>query len=328
MTGQELRQQQLIQLKQILITWFSQDELEDLSFDLGIDYIALGGRTKESSVRNLLMMLSRRGRLDALIEHCDTRRPEIEWGIFTHLNVEGPEPAVTHARQAYQEAPPPFFQRYRFLLSLVGMLLVVIVVGASAAAFYLTRTSQPVSAEPSLVIQVPVRETPSREPAVVVLSSPSPTPTNVVVTAVPSGNIDGRNNDEAENQPIRDENVEPTTVAEESVAPQLEDPILAKITDTYQDVPLKEANIRSGPGVDFQVLAQRSANADIEIWSYANNSYGTPWFKISLTDGYGWVSSVLVELDPAVFETLPLDESFSSTPDDEPQGTPDPAATN
>ncbi len=331
MTGKELKQQQLIQLKEILITWFTQDELEDISFDLGIDYNALRGSTKESNIRNLLMMLSRRGRLDGLIENCDKRRPEIEWGIFTHLNVKDDEPSVTHAREAYQSDNAPFFQRYRFLLSLVGMLLIVIVVGASAAAFYLTRTSTPVSAEPGLVIQVPARETPAREPAVVVLSSPSPTPTNIVQTAIPSGNVDGRNeNNDGEEQPIRDESVEPTATTDLAQEPSLEEPILAKVTDTYQDVPLKEANIRSGPGVEYPVLAQRSANASIEVWGYATNSYGTPWYKISLGEGFGWISSVLVELNQADIEQLPLDYSFEplATPTPEFDGTPDPAAAN
>ena len=162
MTEQELKQQQLIQLKQVLNSWFSQEELEDLSFDLGLDFLALGGSTKEANVRQLLMLLSRRGRLADLLDYCEDIRPEIEWGLFAQLQISEPEP-VQAAGVASPVKEPVRDKGFSFLLSLVGVLFVVILIRGAAGAYYLTRTSTPVSAEPNLIIQVPARETIARE---------------------------------------------------------------------------------------------------------------------------------------------------------------------
>ena len=57
--GREL----LIKLPEILASRFSDGELRDLCFDLGVDYESLAGEGKSAKARELIAYLQRRGRL-------------------------------------------------------------------------------------------------------------------------------------------------------------------------------------------------------------------------------------------------------------------------
>lgn len=309
MTAEEVRQKQLVKLKDTLIYWFSNEELEDASFDLGIDYRALGGATKEANVRILIMELSRRGRLTQLLEWCDQHRPEIEWGLFTHL------------RQNYQTS---VVQEPRsgngVLLTLVGVMFSVIVIGAVAASFFFTRTTQPTPTAAPPILQVPLLETTTIQQPVV-----QATATNLIVTAIPVGNIEPSQEPTQEPAvsptPTRPQPVETSTLPSDIVI-QDGPPFKLKITDTYRDEPLDKANVRSGPGLGFSVVAQLGANLEITVLAYAYNSAGIPWYLIELGDGrFGWISGVLVELDSVPFERIP---PAATVP---PTNTPVPTAT-
>lgn len=313
MSAEDFRQQQLIQLKEILTNWFSRDELEDLSFDLGVDYSALGGLSKEGNVRHLIMELSRRGRLPKLIERCDLKKPEIEWGIFSYLYQED-------YNQAPLAAEPPRQNNNRLLLTLVGILALVILTAAGAATYFLTRTVNPTPTAQPAIIQLPIQNTPAAQPI-----SVQPTPTNIVITAIPS--VDSE---------TADETIEPTALPTQTqisivetatlpsdVASQTQAPFTVKITDTYQDAPLQEANIRSGPGLEYGVVARLNANTEIIVWAYAYNSTGIPWYLIEIGDGnFGWISGVLVEIDPIPFENFPVAATVPPTRTPIPTATP------
>ncbi|MEM9774466.1 MAG: SH3 domain-containing protein [Chloroflexota bacterium] len=309
MTADEARQKQLVQLKEILIHWFSSEELEDASFDLGLDFRALGGSTKEANVRNLIMELSRRGRLTQLLEWCDQHRPEIEWGLFTHLR-QTHQPAVVPERRSGNGV----------LLTLVGVMFSVMVIGAVAASFFFTRTTQPTPTPAQPILQVPLLETTTaQQPAVQV------TPTNVIVTAIPVGNA------EPSPEPTEGPAVSPTPTQPQPVetATLPSDivnldgpPYKLQITDTYQGNPLDKANIRSGPGLEYGVVAQLGANVEITVQAYAYNSTGIPWYLIDLGGGkFGWISGVLVVLDLVPFDSIP---PAATVP---PTNTPPPTAT-
>jgi hypothetical protein len=68
------------ELRQKLIAHFSDGELHDLCFDLGIDYESLGGGTRDARARELISYLQRRERLGELISLCRARRPSVSWG--------------------------------------------------------------------------------------------------------------------------------------------------------------------------------------------------------------------------------------------------------
>ncbi|MEM8857684.1 MAG: hypothetical protein AAGD96_05155 [Chloroflexota bacterium] len=305
-TAEEQRQRQLVQLKEILIHWFSPEELEDASFDLGLDFNALGSSTKEGKVRNLLMELSRRGRLPQLIEWCDQKRPEIEWGMFALLGQSNRPTTVSERRSGNG-----------LLLTLLGVLFSVIVVGAVAASYFLTRTTQPTPTPAPPIVQVPVRETTTVQ---------QPTPTNVVVTAFPVGNVEPTSS--PTNEPTASPSPTQPVVVETATFQATQEiptgpPFNAKISDTYQGGRLDEANIRSGPDLNYDVVTRRGPNTEIVILAYAYNSNGVPWFLIDLGNNqFGWISGVLVVLDPVPFESVPPAVTVPPTPTPLPTATP------
>ena len=65
----------LPQLRDILATYFSDGELRDLCFDLGIDYESLPGEGKASKARELVAYCQRRDRLTDLETACRRLRP-------------------------------------------------------------------------------------------------------------------------------------------------------------------------------------------------------------------------------------------------------------
>ncbi|WP_420645799.1 GTP-binding protein [Candidatus Leptofilum sp.] len=67
------------QFLQLLNSYFKQNELETLCFDLGIDFENLPGNTKEEKARELMLFCEREDRIHDLQEAVRERRPHIEW---------------------------------------------------------------------------------------------------------------------------------------------------------------------------------------------------------------------------------------------------------
>jgi internalin A len=65
-------------LRDLLLTYFSQSEIKNIMFDLGIDYEDLGGGSKSELVLNLVNYLVRRGSIDELIKLIQRERPNIQ----------------------------------------------------------------------------------------------------------------------------------------------------------------------------------------------------------------------------------------------------------
>jgi len=74
-----VRQARLTQLRQMLVTRFSVDELKTLCFDLGLEYDALPGEGKEGKARELVAWFDRRNRLPELEDKSKQLRPDIAW---------------------------------------------------------------------------------------------------------------------------------------------------------------------------------------------------------------------------------------------------------
>ncbi len=62
-------------LRNILVTYFSDSEVRDLCFDLGIDYESLAGEGKAAKARELVAYCQRRDRLTELEAACRRLRP-------------------------------------------------------------------------------------------------------------------------------------------------------------------------------------------------------------------------------------------------------------
>jgi hypothetical protein len=69
----ETRQQ--ARLQNFLADYFSEEELKDISFDLGIDYESLPAQGKAGKARVLISRIARTGDLSALVEQCHRLRP-------------------------------------------------------------------------------------------------------------------------------------------------------------------------------------------------------------------------------------------------------------
>lgn len=70
--------EQFVQLRESLTDAFSKEELYTLALELGLDYEMLP-EAKDSFIRELLLYLWRRRRLDDLLALCEARRPHLRW---------------------------------------------------------------------------------------------------------------------------------------------------------------------------------------------------------------------------------------------------------
>lgn len=66
-------------LYQKMVRHFDISELQNLCFELNVDYENLNGLNKSDKCRELITYLQRRGRLDDLIEICLRQRPNVVW---------------------------------------------------------------------------------------------------------------------------------------------------------------------------------------------------------------------------------------------------------
>jgi hypothetical protein len=69
----------LAELRQNLVDYFSESELHDLCFDLGIDYTNLAGLSKGDKARELVEYMNRRERVVELVKRCRHLRPTVIW---------------------------------------------------------------------------------------------------------------------------------------------------------------------------------------------------------------------------------------------------------
>lgn len=67
------------QLRDVLVTNFSLYELQDLCFDLGIDFDNVYGETRNAKARELIQYMDRRGELSKLVMAVKSLRPQVAW---------------------------------------------------------------------------------------------------------------------------------------------------------------------------------------------------------------------------------------------------------
>ena len=80
---QMLEHEQLIQLRQLLVTHFDEGELRTLCFDLDVDYDSLPGEGKANKARELVSYLQRHARLPDLVQIGRKIRSDVPWPLVT-----------------------------------------------------------------------------------------------------------------------------------------------------------------------------------------------------------------------------------------------------
>jgi len=68
-----------VALRKNITAYFSENEMQTLCFDLGIEYENLSGTTKEAKARELVIHCERNGSLLKLLKQCQRLRPHVEW---------------------------------------------------------------------------------------------------------------------------------------------------------------------------------------------------------------------------------------------------------
>ena len=71
--------QDLLQIFRKMEPLFNLSELQNLSFELGINFEDINGQNRIDKLRELLTFIERRNRLDELIKKCAEKRPHIDW---------------------------------------------------------------------------------------------------------------------------------------------------------------------------------------------------------------------------------------------------------
>jgi Effector-associated domain 7/TIR domain len=96
----------LTKLRQNLVDSFSDTELRDLCFDLGIDYEDLPGQGKAAKARELVAYCERRGLTTELIKKCSELRPHVSWGAVREPLEVPTKPQRDHVVQPTAEQAP------------------------------------------------------------------------------------------------------------------------------------------------------------------------------------------------------------------------------
>lgn len=68
-----------IQLRRVLVQYFSEEELQTFCYDLRVDYENLPGENKRQKAVSLIIHLTRQGRVEELIDLCSQERPNVPW---------------------------------------------------------------------------------------------------------------------------------------------------------------------------------------------------------------------------------------------------------
>lgn len=129
-----------IQLRRILVSYFSEDELRTLCFDLRVDYDDLRGSNKTKKAINLISHLARLDQIEQLLDLCREARPHVVWGglrtaaLQNPLIVEKePDKATGVASKSGQRSPLFLKQRDKLLFGMLIIVLAVLLSGIGVA---------------------------------------------------------------------------------------------------------------------------------------------------------------------------------------------------
>ena len=70
------------ELHRLISEFFTEEDLQQAAFDIGVDWDDVPGTNKSAKIRNLITWLEDRGRLYRLVGYCQRERPKIDWTGF------------------------------------------------------------------------------------------------------------------------------------------------------------------------------------------------------------------------------------------------------
>lgn len=80
------RSEKLTNLRNVISKHFSTNDLKDLCFKLNIDPELLPASTKESQIRELVLLTYRNDSLSSLLNYCQQERPQIDWSNYHSIS--------------------------------------------------------------------------------------------------------------------------------------------------------------------------------------------------------------------------------------------------
>ena len=125
-----------VKLREQLANYFNESELNDLCFDLNIDYENLPDQTKQEKVREFIIYCQRHGLMEELIMRCQELRPQVSWE-YNQFN----QPEIEEKQRAKWMNPT------LILSILIGMFVLVMCTVTTA---YLLQNSIFASTSPSI----------------------------------------------------------------------------------------------------------------------------------------------------------------------------------
>jgi hypothetical protein len=104
-----LRLNPLVRVRDILVEYFSEDELRDLAFELGIEFSDLPGESRSAKAREIAKYFSRRDRLPDLVSYGRRKRPNISWsGILGQTGADASHSASVTSRPSLFDVDPAY----------------------------------------------------------------------------------------------------------------------------------------------------------------------------------------------------------------------------
>lgn len=161
-------------LRDQLVKYFNDNELNDLCFDLNIDYQNIPGQTKQDKARELITYCQRHHLLDDLTKRCQELRPQQSWKIDDYTL------RVSEEKQTQGRKIPTWM-----MIMIIGIVMIV----GGAMVFYLIQRDKFASTPPPIDnIENPSAPT-ATQPALLAsdlaTNSIEPTPTFASPTALP-----------------------------------------------------------------------------------------------------------------------------------------------
>ncbi|MCA9873359.1 MAG: hypothetical protein KC441_06880 [Anaerolineales bacterium] len=157
------------QLRQMLTTYFSEDELLILCFDLNVDSESFPGEGKTRLVVELIQYMARNGRLPELIQACQQRRSQVAWEDLLAAAQTRPEAFISQLGEL-----PRLWRRPRQWPGLVWVGVAALLAALLFGVFQMGRSGE----TPPIGTLAAALPTPTYTPA----KTPSPAVTAVVAT--------------------------------------------------------------------------------------------------------------------------------------------------
>jgi hypothetical protein len=128
-----------VRLREVLESYFDENDIETLCFDLRFDYERLAGEGKTRKIVELIKEFARLGRVGELIDYCSRQRPNIQWAELREAALKNPlvvdrEPDVgrvdTTPTPRPQTPSPPSPNSSKWLYAVIVLVALVLILRA------------------------------------------------------------------------------------------------------------------------------------------------------------------------------------------------------